>query len=105
MRHIEEFLITKIPLYASFPLGGGCEPSFNDAQGTLAPADAERAAAHHLEQLGMRRQLAHETVDFGLAAQQLDDEALARGVEHAAAGAGDVTTHRVAARRIDAQFQ
>src|ERR1700728_3265786 len=53
----------------------------------------------------MGGQFAHEAVDFGFAAQQLDDEALARRVEHPPAGARHVAAHGVATRRLDAQFQ
>src|SRR5580698_5862642 len=43
------------------------------AQRAGIAADAERAAAHDLDQFRVRCEIAHETVDFRLTSEQLDD--------------------------------
>ena len=53
----------------------------------------------------MRGQLTDETVDLRLAAQELHDEAVAGRIEHAPAGAHDITTHGIALAWLDAKLE
>src|SRR5438874_5828259 len=75
------------------------------ARAAGAAADAERAAAHHLEELRAPAELGDEAVDLGLARRELDDEAVGRGIEHAAAAAHHVAAHGIGMRGIDLEPQ
>src|SRR5437764_112662 len=75
------------------------------AQRPGTAADAERAAAHHLEELRAPAELGDEAVDFGLARSELDDEAVGRRIEHAPAAAYHVPTHGIGVRGIDLEPQ
>src|SRR5215469_12410854 len=91
-----------LPLRRCRSGAGCCRPR---AQRTGAAADAESAAAHHLQELRAKAELGHEAVDFGLARRQLDDEALDGRVEHAAAAAHHLSAHGVGVCGVDAQLQ
>src|SRR5687767_8937789 len=64
--------------------------------------DGQCAGTHHLDDLGALAQIVHELVDLGFRGGELDHETLGRGRQHPAAGAHDITAHRIDQLRLDA---